>query len=261
MEKSGAWRWGSKARNCIADRLLGQAGFAQAIEKALHILFAVRNLDAEAADRQVRNEAEDFCDRGLGFLFLSHLAQTGGKQPVAHGKITPLLDCEARPARRVFIAAGDESGAGESPVPQDHEGVARVQADRALDFSYGAVRIADECFRPTEEMRLGLALSTRLSGQYHDPGRFAAVGTPRLIDLPLGLQSFRQGRSLADSVRFNGLSISRINALYADEDGEKKKGRSALVTGLMAVGVVALALVAVAGIACATNDNSKDFAC
>lgn len=136
---------------------------------------------------------------------------------------------------------------------------AHAQTRGATAGAYIRIPFKGGLKRPTEEARFGLALSTRLSGQYHDPGRFAAVGTPRLIDLSVGLQSFGR-QPLADSFRFNGLSISRINALYADEDGEKKKG-SALKTGLIVVGVAALALVAVVGVACATNDNDEAFAC
>ena len=137
---------------------------------------------------------------------------------------------------------------------------AHAQTRGATAGAYIRIPFKGGLKRPTEEARFGLALSTRLSGQYHDPGRFAAVGTPRLIDLSVGLQSFGR-QPLADSFRFNGLSISRINALYADEDGEKKKGRSVLTTGLIVVGVAALALVAVVGVACATNDNDEAFAC
>lgn len=100
--------------------------------------------------------------------------------------------------------------------------------------------------RPTEEARVGFALSTRLSGQYHDPGRFAAVGTPRLIDLSFGLSG---QRPIGESFRFNGMSLHQVNALYADEegeDGEKKKGGSGwwVLGGLLIVGVGVTALVA-----------------
>lgn len=103
--------------------------------------------------------------------------------------------------------------------------------------------------RPREEARVGLALSTRIAGQRHDTGRFAARGTPRLIDLSLGL-SGRQ--PLADSLQFNGMSVNQINALYAGEDGKKK--RSPVKTGLIVVGVLGLAALAVGAIAVATAD-------
>ncbi len=98
--------------------------------------------------------------------------------------------------------------------------------------------------RPREEARLGFAVSTRLSGQYHDPGRFAARGTPRLIDLSFGL-SGRQ--PLADSVQFNGMSLTQINALYADDDGKKKGSAAGKVAkiALMTMGGVLLVGAAV----------------
>ena len=137
---------------------------------------------------------------------------------------------------------------------------AHAQTRGATAGAYIRIPFKGGLKRPTEEMRLGLALSTRLSGQYHDPGRFAAVGTPRLIDLSLGLQSFRQGRSLADSVQFNGLSINRINALYADEDGEKKGG-SVLKTGLIIIGVAAVGLGVALAVHCSSTSSEEIGGC
>ena len=112
--------------------------------------------------------------------------------------------------------------------------------------------------RPTEEARVGFALSTRIAGQRHDTGRFAVRGTPRLIDLSFGLS----GREpLAQSLRFNGMSFSQVNALYASEEGEDgaegkggKKKRSPVKTGLMVVGGLALAALALSAIAIAASD-------
>ncbi len=136
---------------------------------------------------------------------------------------------------------------------------AHAQTRGATAGAYIRIPFKGGLKRPTEEMRLGLALSTRLSGQYHDPGRFAAIGTPRLIDLSVGLQSFGR-QPLADSVQFNGLSINRINALYADEDGEKKKG-SILKTGLIVIGVAAVGLGVALAIHCSSTSSEEIGGC
>ena len=150
--------------------------------------------------------------------------------------VTALSICAFMAANAVPAAAADFDG---MPDMRYNPYGAHAQTRGTTAGAYIRVPFKGGLRRPTEEARIGLALSTRIAGQRHDTGRFASRGTPLLIDLSLGLS----GREpLAQSLRFNGITFNQINALYAGDDGEKKKGVVGKVvnTTLMVVGGLVL---------------------